>query len=138
MRVLTNHDAHSNQGIGYLTGVSSRFLPLALSMALRRGSPDCFVGGEDRIDQRRDLIHGAVDVEREAEEIDLRERRVAGHEMIPCGLLRKRDGQSLVVSIAEVAHPAEQVAEMNQAGEGTGRLHEIQSVVATDGFREFV
>lgn len=95
-----------------------------------RQSRDGFGLDKDGIDQRGDLVHGAIDVECEADHVDVGEAGIGGHQMGPSQVLVKSHSHNFVIAVAEGAQAAEQVAEVNQINERAGAGQQIGFVMA--------
>jgi len=70
----------------------------------RRGDT---LGPKNGIHRFHDLLHRAIDVERETDEVHVSKRRIDGNQALPCRITAEIDPHDLVIAVAEVTHPAQ-------------------------------
>jgi hypothetical protein len=65
------------------------------------------------------LIHGSVDIHGEARDVHLGKLGIGHRQGLPGEVASEFDAQDLVVTVAQIAHPAEQVSDVNQGDQGS-------------------
>src|SRR6202166_4737390 len=93
-----------------------------------RGRGD-FLGAEDRVHGRRNFIHGSVYVEREANQVHFGQGGISGDQGLPCRIAAEIHSHDFFIAVAEIAHPAEEIAEVNQASQRPGRRQQADIVM---------
>lgn len=73
------------------------------------------VWAEDGIDQRHDLVHSSIDIEGEACQIQSFELRAVRLQANPGLIFGKIHAHRFIEAISQVAQPAQEIAEVNQA-----------------------
>src|ERR1700686_96805 len=90
------------------------------------------------INSRRNFWHSSINVEREADQIHFCQSRIGDNQSFPGHIAAQVNSHNLVVTIAQILHPAEKVAEMNQACERPRRRKQAHVVVASRSLSEFL
>src|ERR1700686_3033444 len=96
------------------------------SSARRSGD---FLGAKNRIHSRRNFIHRSVYVEREANQVHFCERGIGSDQSLPRRIAAEIHSHDLFIAVAEIAHPAEEIAEVNQASQRPGRRQQADIVM---------
>ena len=105
---------------------------------LCRGGSGGSLDFKNGVDRGYDLVHGCFDIEREADEVHLLQRRIRGNQDLPCRTAAKIDTDILFLTVPQIADAAQQIAEMNQTGQRSGSRQKVGIVVTAGAVSQFL
>ena len=106
--------------------------------SLRQDGGNDAPGAKNGIHRGYDLVHGSVDVERETDEVHILKCGMCGSQDLPRRITAEFNRHDLVIAVAQVAHPAQEIAKVNQAGQRSGGGQQAYVVVTASGVHQLL